>query len=114
MFLILGLGFRCLQRGDILADTQDDEIGLEGGGVGVFARDVVADMVAFEIGDILDHDDRRDALLGGEGLRHDVDVILVQGGRGHAPVAVPVDVGFGAVARQAIADEENLLGLSLS
>ena len=77
MFLILGLGFRCLQRGDVLADAQDDEIGFEARGVGELPGDVVPDVVAFEVGDVLDHDLGRRALFGRERLGHEMNIILI-------------------------------------
>ena len=111
--LVFGLGFRGLQRGDVLADAEDDEVGFEGGGIGELSDDIITDVVTFKVGDVLDHDFRLSPLFDRERPGHEVDIVLVRRGRGHAPVAVPIDVGLRAVLRDAIADEEYLLGLRL-
>ena len=111
--LVVGLGLGRLQRGDVFADAEDDEVGFEGRRIGELAGDVITHMRAFEVGDVLDEDFGLGAMFGGKGLGHEMDVVLVFGRRGHAPVPMPIDVGLRSVLRDAIADEEDLLGLSL-
>ena len=102
-----------LERGNIIAERDDDERGLEVE-LGFQLRvDVIGREVALEVGDVRGPDLRLFPGEFGDPARDEVDVILLQRARGHAPVVVPADFRRGPVPGDAVAEEEDAVDLDL-